>query len=189
MKIFRNIILFIALLGLNSCIEKNKKKEVGSKIEIKGFEFIEDFELNKSLFNEETFEADSYNNYDGKLKVFHSKEKNYIVLDFVLIGSDHNLYLTYWTNKKLKIKFSKSTVSYLNKENTFKEKNQTYAEITEMITSYLSHTDSSVKLYDSQKNEVLDLNKVNEQKKQTKTFFYELIEPTALSIHAIVNDL
>lgn len=185
MKIIRNIIVLIILLGQSSCAEKKKEE---TKIEINGFEFIEDFKLNNSVFNEKMFKADSYTNYNGKLKVSYSKEKNYVVLNFVLLGTDHNLYLTYWTDKKLKIKFSMSTAQYLNKENSFKENDQTYAEIINANTFYLSYLDSSIKMYDSQKNEILDAGTISEQKKQTETFFYELIEPRSMSIYYAVKD-
>ncbi|WP_010180199.1 hypothetical protein [Aquimarina agarilytica] len=186
MKIIRTIILIIILLGQNSCAKEHKKKATDPKI--KGFEFIEDFSLNKSVFNEKLFEANNYSNYNGELKVFFSKEKNYIILDYILFGSDHNLYLTYWTNKDLKIKFSRSITQYLNKGNTHKDKDETYAEVTAVISSYLSYENSSIKLYDGQKNEILDASIVDIQKKQSETFFNDLIGDNIFSIHSMVNN-
>lgn len=189
MKVVWNILVLIALLGLSSCSEKNKKKDIDTTIKINSFEFIEDYELNKSIFKEKEFKVDSYSNYNGKLMVSHSKEKNYIVLNFVLLGPDHNLYLTYWTDKKLKIKFSRSTAQYLNKENSFKENNQTYAEITNVNTFYLSYLDSSIKMHDHQKNEILDEVTISQQKKRTESFYYELIDPISMPIYYVANGL
>jgi len=179
--------VFIVLVIQYSCNKKNEKPEVDSEIEINSFEFIDDFKLNKSLFTDTKYKADSYSNYDGNLTVYHSKMKNYIVLDFVLLGSDHNLYLTYWTDKDFKIKFSKCTMQSLNLDNSFQKSNQTYSEITNENTSYLSYIDSSAKLYNSEENEILDGSIINRQKQQTKDFFYDLIEPNYLNIHTIVN--
>lgn len=187
MNAVRNILVLLIVLGQYSCNQKNEVSDDKPEIKIHGFEFVNDFELDKSMFNTEFFKANSYSNYNGKLTVYYSKDKNYVVLDFGMIGVDHNLHLTYWTDKDLKIKFSRATTQYLNKENTYKENGQMYAQVTGTDVYYLSYTDESIHLYDYQENEILDADLANRQKQQTEKFYNDLLEPEAFGIYTMIN--
>lgn len=179
------LVLFLLLLQF-SCSEKKKEKP-DTTIKYKGLELLNDFETNYNKFHQDTMEIGTYSNYKDQLIINYTKDRNYTVLDFTLNANDHNLLLTYWVDNRFNIKLSRSIAQYLNQENKFEKDGNTFAEITHFDTYYLSYADSSLTLYDKDKQLMNDQYLAQQQKARTEQFFYELIELDALQIMRIAK--
>ncbi|SFJ67036.1 hypothetical protein [Olleya namhaensis] len=171
------ILVVFLILGFYSCGEKQKAEKKTESLEIektvfklKGFELLKDFEKNKAEFGTDTFELFGHSSEGGELKVFHNKIFDYVVYDFWLYGETGKLNYTYWAEKngKLNFKLIKKLEYNYNKpfyENGYK---------TDSIIRYLSYSNSKVKLYDLNKTEIKESEKVQKTKLELESFFKDL---------------
>jgi hypothetical protein len=173
------ILVVILILGFYSCGEKQKAEKKTESLEIKktvfklnDFELLKDFEKNKTEFGTDTFELFGHSPEGGELTVFHNKKFDYVVYDFWLYGETGKLNYTYWAEKngKLNFKLIKQLEYNYNKpfyENGYK---------TDSIIRYLSYSNSKIKLFDSQKTEINESEKVYKTKLELESFFKDLTE-------------
>jgi len=116
------------------------------------FKLLEDFKKNQSLFRADTFNLYEQSAEGGALIAFHSKDKNYLVIDIWLFGETGKLHATYYTDRELNIKIvMKTDYSY---DKPYYEKGYKTTESTE----YYSFGDNWFKLYNSEKKEINDQN-------------------------------
>ena len=176
----RQTISILLILGLFSCSNTQTKenateippKEIKQK-ELKDFELISDFEKNIGTFDSDTFNLMNHSTEGGELIVFHTNEKDYLVLDFWLYGETGKLNTTYWTDHDINFKIVKRT-----KYDYDRPMYEPDYKITQ-TTHYYSYSDSTFKVFDQEKNIIQDSTNL-EHKKEIEEFITELTKDIKL---------
>ena len=177
----KQIISILLTLGLLSCSNNQTKentteippKEIKQK-ELNYFELISDFEKNTSTFDSDTFNLMNHSTEGGELIMFHTNEKDYLVLDFWLYGETGKLNTTYWTDHDIKLKIVKRTeYDYVRPAPDYK------ITQTTQTTQYYSYSDSTFKVFDQEKTLIQDSSNLK-QKEEIEEFFTELTKDIKL---------
>ncbi|HAC25210.1 MAG TPA: hypothetical protein DCE81_09870 [Cytophagales bacterium] len=175
----RTILTFFICLGLFSCSVKQSETEssTADSVEIttlttdrhsdKNFDLIDDFEKSKSTFRPDTFELFNHSTDGGQLIAYHTKDKDYLVLEIWLFGETGKIHSTYWTDRKLNFKIIKRTDFVYDKP--YYEKDYKVTETTE----FYSYSDSSFKRYNSDKQEIKNSDN-SESEVKVKKFFADI---------------
>tara|TARA_R110002051_G_scaffold54764_1_gene102337 strand:- start:2961 stop:3509 length:549 start_codon:yes stop_codon:yes gene_type:complete len=173
------ILVVFLILGFYSCGEKQKTEKKTESLEIektvfklKDFELLKDFEKNKAEFGTDTFELFGHSSEGGELTVFHNKKFDYVVYDFWLYGETGKLNYTYWAEKNGKLNFILIKKLEYNYNKPFYENGYE----TDSIIRYLSYSNSKIKLFDLNKTEIKESEKVKETKIELESFFNDLIK-------------
>jgi hypothetical protein len=177
-KPMNRILIIFLLIGFYSCGEKQKSEkkaenvQIGKSVsELKDFELLQYFEKNKEEFGTpDTFELNDHSADGGELSVFHDKDFDYIVFDFWLYGETGKLNYTYWTEKNGNMKFK--FVKQLNYEYDKPYYEKDYK--TDSIISYLSYSDSKIKLFDMNKTEITESELIEKNKSELESFFRDV---------------
>jgi hypothetical protein len=125
----------------------------------KNFSLIEDFEKSKDTFRPDTFNLNNLSTDGGQLIAYHTKDKNYLVLDIWLFGETGKIHSTYWTERNLNLKIVKRTDFVYDKP--YYEKGYKTVKTSE----FFSYTDNSFKRYRSDRQEINDSDNGNQEKK------------------------
>jgi hypothetical protein len=115
------------------------------------FELIDDFTNNKSIFRPDTFKLNDQSTDGGELIAFHTKDRDYLVIDAWLYGETGKLHVTFWTDMKINLKFAQRT-NY--------EYDRPYYEPgykTQETIEYYSFFDKGFRFYNSDKKEIKEL--------------------------------
>jgi hypothetical protein len=173
----RYLTIFLLIVGLSSCVENKKtdleadtKSEIKTKLEINDFDFLENFESNKTKFNSDTIEIQDHSTDGGELIVYHNNEFDYVVLDFWLYGETGKLNYTYWTNVDFKFKFVRK-VNYVYDKPYYEEGFK-----IDSISQYLTYSQPNYRLFDSNKNEITDKELVDSTKREIEEFYKEVTQ-------------
>ncbi len=168
------IIVIICIFLICGCTKKESNSILSTKVppnsNLANFDYIKDFEKNKSKFTSDTLMLTEFSTDGGMLSISRSKEKEYIVLDFWLYGETGNLNYTYWTD---------TVFSFIIVKQSIFDFDRPYYEgafITDTTIRYLSYDLTSIKLFDRYKQEVKDSKFVNMTKAELESFFSELTE-------------
>ena len=167
----KKVITILIILSIFSCVEQKKKeiKNAENTISLKSdFDLIQNFEMNKTKFNTDIFELNEHSTDGGTLTVFHSSKMNYLVLDFWLYGETGKLNYTYWTDREFKFKFVKQVTYEYDKP--YYEENYKI----DTIINYLSYSNSEIKLFDKDKNEINDKILIETKEIELKSFFNDV---------------
>jgi len=170
------IILTFAAYGLLSCSVKDSSTPDSTVAKIdssttnipadKNFILIEDFEETKNTFRPDTFELYDQSTDGGQLIAFHTKDKDYLVLDIWLFGETQKN-TTYWTDKHLSLKIVKQT-NYVYDKPYYEEGYK-----TKETTEFYSYLDDSCKIYDAEREEIKDSDNSTKEKK-IRDFFTDV---------------
>lgn len=173
-KNMKQIIPIFLILGLFSCSNirtKENKTEIAAKEknqkELKNFDLISDFEKNKGTFNSDTFDLMNHSTEGGEIVVFHTSEKEYLVIDIWLYGEMGKQNTKFWTDNDFEFKVVKETNYDYDRpmyEPDFK--------ITE-TTYFYSYSDSTFKIFDQGKSLIQD-SLYLERRKEIEEFFTEM---------------
>jgi hypothetical protein len=178
----RTILTIVVYAGLLSCSVKEsetanstvEKVETSTPVTLttdkhpdKNFSLIEDFEKSKGMFRPDTFELFDHSTDGGQLIAYHTKDKDYLVLDIWLFGETGKTHSTYWTDRKLNFKIVKRTdFAY---DRPYYEKDYKITETTE----FYSYSGNSFIRYNSNKQEIKNPDNVESEKK-IKDFFVDI---------------
>jgi hypothetical protein len=175
----RTILTFVISLGLFSCSVKESETASSTVDSVetthltkdghpdKNFGLIEDFEKSKGTFRPDTFELSDHSTDGGQLIAYHTKDKDYLVLDIWLFGESGKIHSTYWTDRKLNFKIIKRTDFIYDKP--YYEKGYKITETTE----FYSYPDNSFIRYDSDKQEIKNSDNGGAEIK-VKNFFFDV---------------
>ncbi|PWI28889.1 hypothetical protein DI383_14380 [Flavobacteriaceae bacterium LYZ1037] len=172
----RVLIIFL-IIGFYSCGEKQKSEKKSESVgiekavsELKDFELVQDFEKNKAEFETNTIDLFGHSSEGGELTIFHDKKFDYVVYDFWLYGELGRLNYTYWTEKNGKLNFK------LVKQLEYNYNKPFYQEgfKTDSTISYLSYSDSKMKLFDINKTEITESELIEKSKSELESFFSDL---------------
>lgn len=133
----------------------------------KNFNLIEDFEKTKNTFRQDTFDLNLQSTEGGQLIVFHTADKDYLVLDIKLFGETGKIHATYWTDRELNIKIAKWTDFDYDKP--YYENDYKISETTE----FYSFLDNSFMRYNSDKQEIKKSDN-SEIEMEIKNFFVDI---------------
>lgn len=114
------------------------------------FDLISDFENNLHLFRADTFELFGESTDGGELIAFHTKNRDYVVVDAWIYGETGKLHTTFWTDRNLNIRLAQRTLYQYDRsyyEADFK---------TKETTEYFSFINNNFRLYDGEKRELRD---------------------------------
>jgi len=169
------IITLLLICGIHSCKQKQKSEtkpenEIAIDLDsnLIGFDFILDFESNKSKFIKDLIPMDDFSTEGGELTVYHSVDKPYRVFDFWLYGETAKLNYTYWTDKNGNFNFARQTKFEHDKpyyEEGFK---------TDTLVRYLSYEKPVNKLFDKNRKEISGAEEMEVTKTELKSFFDDL---------------
>ena len=176
----KQIISILLIFGLFSCsnsqTEENKTeilpKETIQK-ELVDFNLISDFEKSKGTFNSDTFDLMNHSTEGGELVVFHTSEKEYLVIDIWLYGEMGKLNTKYWTDNDFKFKMIQRT-----KYDYDRPMYQPDYKITE-TTYFYSYSDSIFKIFDQDKSLIQDSSYLI-KRKEIEGFFTEMTKDIEL---------
>jgi hypothetical protein len=157
------LIIFI-IIGFYSCGEKkeskkNSKSEIIEKTvpKLNSFELVKDFEKHKAEFKTDTIRLTKDPANGSGLIIYHSKNFDYLVLDFMVYvekGIQNN---TYWTDENLNFKFVEQSLLAYKKE--------------DFLFRYLAYNDNKIKLFDNKKNEITDIELIKKTQSELELFF------------------
>lgn len=147
--------------------EENTTDSQAMKHPDKNFSLIEDFEKGKDTFRPDTFDLNNLSTDGGQLIAYHTKDKNYLVLDIWLFGETGKVHSTYWTDSKLNFKIIKRTDFVYDKP--YYEKDYKITETTE----FYSYSDNSFIRYNSNKQEIKNLDN-GESEMKVRNFFVDI---------------
>ncbi len=176
-KPMNRILIIFLIIGFYSCGEKQKSEKKTettvvkkSVSELKDFELLQDFEKNKAEFGTDTFDLFGRSSEGGELTIFHNKKFDYVVYDFWIYGELGKLNYTYWTEKngKLNFKFVKQ-LEYSYDKPFYQEGFETDSTI-----SYLSYSNSKIKLFDINKMEITESELIEKSKSELESFFRDV---------------
>jgi hypothetical protein len=176
-KPMNRILIIFLIIGFYSCGEKQKsekKTETAvvekSVSELKDFELLQDFEKNKAEFGTDTFDLFGHSSEGGELTIFHDKKFDYVVYEFWIYGELGKLNYTYWTEKngKLNFKFIKQL------EYSYDKPFYQGAFETDSTISYLSYSNSKIKLFDINKTEIKESELIKKSKSELESFFKDV---------------
>ncbi|WP_324026834.1 hypothetical protein QSV08_04115 [Maribacter sp. BPC-D8] len=173
-----NRILYILLIiGLYSCgVNHNTKKKTEnvetkkSTTTLKDFEFLQDFEKNKTKFITDTIQLYDHSTDGGDLVIFQSNNFEYDVLDFWLYGETGKLNYTYWTKKNRNTEFKFVRQLAYDYDRPYYEENYK----TDSTIYYLSYSDSKTRLFDINNSEIINPEQVVKIKLELETFFRDV---------------
>jgi hypothetical protein len=146
----------------------DSKPEIERNSEINDFDVLEDFIANKIKFTSDTFEILDHSTDGGELIVYHDSEFDYVVMDFMLWGETGKINYTYWTNKDLKFMLIKKVNYEYDKpyyEKGFK---------IDSVIKYLTYSQTTHKLFDSDKKEITNKELADSTKKELEEFFMDV---------------
>jgi hypothetical protein len=171
------ILILLLTIGLFSCVENKEtdsntqpEPKIETSSEITAFDYLKDFESNKTKFNSDTLEILDHSTDGGELIVYHENEFDYVVMDFWLFGETGKLNYTYWTDNDFQIKFVKK-VNY--------EYDKPYYEEGFKVDStamYLSYSEPNNRLFDSEKKEITNKELVDSTRKELDEFYKDITE-------------
>lgn len=125
----------------------------------KNFSLIEDFEKSKHTFRPDTFDLNNLSTDGGQLIAYHTKDKDYLVLDIWLFGETGKVHTMYWTDRNLNLKIVRRADFVYDKP--YYEKGYKTVETTE----FFSYTDKSFKRYNSDGQEINESDNGKQEKK------------------------
>jgi hypothetical protein len=170
---------FVIYFGLFSCSVKESETASSTVDSVetttittdghldKNFSLIEDFEKSKGTFRPDTFELSDHSTDGGQLITYHTKDKDYLVLDIWLFGETGKIHSTYWTDRKLNFKIIKRTDFVYDKP--YYEKDYKITETTE----FMSYSGNSFIRYNSDKQEIKNTDNAESEMK-AKNFFVDI---------------
>lgn len=169
------ILIFFISFGLFSCsVKQSETASSTADSELtadrhpdKNFDLIDDFEKSKNIFHPDTFELYDHSTDGGQLIAYHTKDKDYLVLDIWLFGETGKIHSTYWTDRKLNFKIIKRTDFVYDRP--YYEKDYKVTETTE----FYSYSDNSFKRYNSAKHEIKNSDNAESEVK-VKNFFADI---------------
>ena len=160
------------MLGVLSCEENDmlhSKVEQSPKVQIKAtlnhFELLEDFELNKLIFNLDTFQILDKSTDSGELRVYHDGSFEYVVLDFWLYGETRKLNYTYWTDRDFNFRVIKKTDYAYDKpyyEDRF---------TIDSTTRYMTFDKAGTHFFDANKTEISNQSMIDSIRIDLEGFF------------------
>lgn len=137
-------------MGLFACTTYTDKSITTQKTSDRNFDLISDFDANRGLFRPDTFQLSEQSTDGGELIAFHTKDRDYIVLDAWIYGETGKLHATFWTDMDLNIRIAQRTLYRYDRpyyESGFK---------TEETTEYFSFVDNNFRAYDKQRIDITD---------------------------------
>ena len=171
------VLIIFLIIGFYSCGEKQKSEKKTESVEVEktvselnGFELLQDFEKNKAEFGTDTFDLFGHSSEGGELTIFHDKKFDYVVYDFWIYGELGKLNYTYWAEKNGKLNFKFVKQLEYNYDKPF------YQEGFEVdsTTSYLSYSNSKIKLFDINKTEITESELIEKSKSELESFFRDM---------------
>lgn len=136
---------------------------------LENFNLIENFERDKSTFRSDTFELNGHSTDGGQLVAYHTKDKDYLVLDAWIFGETGKMHSTYWTDDKFNLKIVKRTDFVYDRPY-----NVEGYKITE-TTEFYSYSDSTFTRYNSDKREINAVDN-DESEVRVKGLFAEIVK-------------
>jgi hypothetical protein len=171
MKLKVSILIIVGLFACSNIKKKENTTEfftngINQK-DLKDFDLINDFEKNKETFSTDTFALMNHSTEGGEIIVFHTSEKEYLVIDIWLYGEMGKLNTKYWTDKNFDFKMVIETSYDYDKpmyEPDFKTTETTY---------FYSYSDSIFRIFDQNKSLLQDSLYLDKRKK-IEDFFNEM---------------
>ncbi len=146
------------------------KREATSSVGItndhidRNFDLIDDFEKSRSTFHADTIDLNDYSSDDGRLVIYYTSDRNYIVLDFWLFGETGKIHATYWTDSEFNFIIVKRTDFVYDRPYYVKDFKTTET------TEFYSYPDSSFRRYDLDKKEIKAMDN-KEMEMKVRAFF------------------
>ncbi|MDZ4715016.1 MAG: hypothetical protein SH819_06050 [Cytophagales bacterium] len=155
-------LLIILLFSFTTCSKSKTESasdslsNVNEELGDTNFKLIEDFEINKSTFKQDTLSLMEQSAEGGEVIVFRNKGGNYSVVDIWIYGEMGKLHAICWVNKQNDLIFVKRT-NY-DYDMPASESGHSTRETIE----YFSFTDNGFRFYNSDQMEISESRKEKE---------------------------
>ncbi len=152
----------------NKFLPNQIKNDISTTLKYKAFEWVEDFEKNKSKFHKDTLELQGFSSEGGEVILYKNPQKIYLVWDFKIYNETGQWNYIYWTDKNNRFIFVKQAEYRYNKA-IYEADYQ-----IDSIINYLEFLPERIKLYDANKKEITDPKLIEQKKEEIEYFFNEL---------------